>query len=141
MTHKPAVVIYTDGACDPNPGPGGWAALLLYSDHEKVLTGAEDPTTNNRMELTAAIQGSSALKRPCAVNLYTDSEYLKNGITEWLPGWRKRGWRRQGGPSRTSSSGRRSMQPAHPTRSTGTGCAATPAMTRTSAPTSLRARA
>jgi ribonuclease HI len=93
----PRVVIYTDGACDPNPGPGGWAALLLYNDHEKVLTGAEDPSTNNRMELTAAIQGLTSLKRPCLVTLYTDSEYLKRGITEWLPGWRKRGWRRKGG--------------------------------------------
>jgi ribonuclease HI len=97
MDEPPRVVIYTDGACDPNPGPGGWAALLLYNDHEKVLTGAESPTTNNRMELTAAIEALSSLKRPCAVTLYTDSEYLKRGITEWLPGWRKRGWRRKGG--------------------------------------------
>jgi len=97
MPDLPNVVIYTDGACDPNPGPGGWAALLLYNAHEKVLTGAENPTTNNRMELTAAIQGLLSLKRPCAVTLYTDSEYLKRGITEWLPGWRKRGWRRKGG--------------------------------------------
>jgi ribonuclease HI len=97
MSELPGVVIYTDGACDPNPGPGGWAALLLYNDAEKVLTGAENPTTNNRMELTAALQALQALKRPCAVTLYTDSEYLKRGITEWLPNWRKRGWRRKGG--------------------------------------------
>ena len=97
MPDLPSVVIYTDGACDPNPGPGGWAALLLYNTHEKVLTGAENPSTNNRMELTAAIRALQSLKRPCTVTLYTDSEYLKRGITEWLPNWRKRGWRRKGG--------------------------------------------
>ena len=97
MPDLPSVVIYTDGASDPNPGPGGWAALLLYNAHEKVLTGAENPTTNNRMELTAAIRGLQSLRRPCAVTLYTDSEYLKRGITEWLPGWRRRSWRRKGG--------------------------------------------
>ena len=97
MDELTSVVIYTDGACDPNPGPGGWAALLLYKANEKVLTGCENPTTNNRMELTAAIQALQSLTRPCAVTLYTDSEYLKRGITEWLPGWRKRGWRRKGG--------------------------------------------
>jgi ribonuclease HI len=97
MSELTGVVIYTDGACDPNPGPGGWAALLLYNGAEKVLTGAENPTTNNRMELTAAIKALQALKRPCAVTLYTDSEYLKRGITEWLPNWRRKGWRRKGG--------------------------------------------
>jgi ribonuclease HI len=97
MDDLPGVVIYTDGACDPNPGPGGWAALLLYQSHEKVLTGAENPSTNNRMELTAAIRALQALKQPCAVVLFTDSEYLKRGITEWLPGWRSRGWRRKSG--------------------------------------------
>ncbi len=97
MDELTSVVIYTDGACDPNPGPGGWAALLLYKAHEKVLTGCENPTTNNRMELTAAIRALQSLTRPCAVTLYTDSEYLKRGITEWLPNWRKRGWRRKGG--------------------------------------------
>ncbi len=97
MDELTSVVIYTDGACDPNPGPGGWAALLLYKAREKVLTGCENPTTNNRMELTAAIQALQSLTRPCAVTLYTDSEYLKRGITEWLPNWRKRGWRRKGG--------------------------------------------
>ena len=97
MDELTSVVIYTDGACDPNPGPGGWAALLLYKVHEKVLTGCENPTTNNRMELTAAIQALQSLTRPCVVTIYTDSEYLKRGITEWLPNWRKRGWRRKGG--------------------------------------------
>ncbi len=93
----PHVIVYTDGACDPNPGPGGWAALLRSGDQEKVLTGSDPATTNNRMELTAAIQAFKALKQPCQVELYTDSEYLKRGITEWLPGWRARGWRRKGG--------------------------------------------
>ncbi len=93
----PRVAIYTDGSADPNPGPGGWAALLKYGDHEKELSGAEVATTNNRMELTAALEALHALKQPCQVDLYTDSEYLQKGITEWLPGWRKRGWKRKGG--------------------------------------------
>ncbi len=93
----PQVTIYTDGACDPNPGPGGWAALLRSGPHEKILSGSEAQTTNNRMELTAAIRALQALKSPARVTLYTDSEYLKRGITEWLPAWRRRGWRRRGG--------------------------------------------
>ena len=97
MVDLPHVVIYTDGACDPNPGLGGWAALLRYGDNEKILTGAEAETTNNRMELTAAIMALQALKQPCQVDLFTDSEYLKRGVTEWLPGWRRRQWRRKGG--------------------------------------------
>jgi len=92
----PRVIIYTDGACDPNPGPGGWAAALRYNRKEKVLTGFEQKTTNNRMELTAAIQALLALKTPCEIEFYTDSEYLKRGVTEWLPNWRKRGWKRKG---------------------------------------------
>ena len=91
------VVIYTDGGCDPNPGPGGWAALLRFGVHEKVLSGAEPSTTNNRMELTAAIQALSALKNPCQVDFYTDSQYVQRGISEWLPAWRQRGWRRKAG--------------------------------------------
>lgn len=90
---RPHVVIYTDGACRGNPGPGGWAALLLYGEHEKVLTGGASHTTNNRMELRAVIAGLQALRRPCRVDLYTDSEYVKNGITEWLPRWARNGWR------------------------------------------------
>jgi ribonuclease HI len=93
----PSVTIYTDGACDPNPGPGGWAALLRYGDHEKTLTGSEKATTNNRMELTAAIRALQALNQPCRVKFFTDSEYLRRGITEWMPGWRNRSWRRKGG--------------------------------------------
>ena len=97
MTEFPLVTIYSDGACDQNPGPGGWAALLRHGKHEKVLSGSDPETTNNRMELTAAIQGFAALKQPCQVDFYTDSEYVQRGITEWLPRWRARGWRRKGG--------------------------------------------
>jgi len=94
---RPHVQIYTDGACDPNPGPGGWAALLRWADQEKTLTGSERETTNNRMELTAALRALEALNQASQVEIYTDSEYLKRGITEWLPGWRARNWRRRGG--------------------------------------------
>ena len=97
MSTRPHVVIYTDGACEPNPGPGGWAALLRFGSREKMLSGSDPHTTNNRMELTAAIQALQALSQPCKVALYTDSEYLRRGITEWLPGWKKRGWQRKGG--------------------------------------------
>jgi ribonuclease HI len=93
----PLVVIYTDGACDPNPGPGGWAALLRFNHHEKELTGGERRTTNNRMELTAAVEALSALNRPCRVRLHTDSQYLQRGVTEWLPAWKARNWKRKGG--------------------------------------------
>ncbi len=89
----PHVIIYTDGACSGNPGPGGWAALLRYGRHEKLLTGAASRTTNNRMELRAAVEALRALKRPCKVDFYTDSQYLRKGITEWLPQWQARGWR------------------------------------------------
>ncbi len=97
LNDLPSVIIYSDGACDPNPGPGGWAALLHFGDQEKTLTGSEPETTNNRMELTAATRALQALKRPCQVTFYTDSEYLRRGITEWLPNWRKRNWKRKGG--------------------------------------------
>lgn len=90
------VEIYTDGACRGNPGPGGWAAILRSGGHEKTLYGAEPETTNNRMELMAAIRALEALKRPCEVWLYTDSEYLKKGVTEWLPQWKARGWKTAG---------------------------------------------
>ncbi len=89
----PEVVIYTDGACSGNPGPGGWGAILMSGAHEKELWGGEAHTTNNRMEIMAAIQALEALKRPCRVELHTDSQYLRQGITEWLPGWKARGWR------------------------------------------------
>jgi ribonuclease HI len=88
------VFIYTDGACRGNPGPGGWGVLLRYSGHEKVLSGAETHTTNNRMELMAAIQALAGLKEACKIDLYTDSQYVQKGITEWLAGWKKRGWKK-----------------------------------------------
>lgn len=87
------VTIYTDGACSGNPGPGGWGALLLYGDNEKELTGGEFNTTNNRMELTAAIEALSALRRPCTIHLHTDSTYVKDGITKWIEGWKAKGWK------------------------------------------------
>ncbi len=88
-----AVEIFTDGACRGNPGPGGWAALLIAGTERKEVSGAEPETTNNRMELAAAIGGLNALKRRCMVKLYTDSKYVLQGITEWLPAWKARGWR------------------------------------------------
>ncbi len=86
------VRIYTDGACSGNPGPGGWGALLLFGETEKVISGAEPATTNNRMELMAAISALEALTRPCAVDLYTDSQYVRNGISTWIKGWKAKGW-------------------------------------------------
>ncbi|TSE25424.1 Ribonuclease HI [Tepidimonas sediminis] len=90
------VTIYTDGACKGNPGPGGWGALLRAGRAEKELWGGEPLTTNNRMELTAVIEALAALKRPCRVHLYLDSEYVRKGITEWLPAWKARGWKTAG---------------------------------------------
>jgi ribonuclease HI len=87
------IEIYTDGACRGNPGPGGWAALLSKAGHEKEISGAEALTTNNRMELTAVIRALEALRRPVRARVYTDSEYVRRGISEWLPGWKARGWR------------------------------------------------
>ncbi len=87
------IEIFTDGACRGNPGPGGWAALLRIGEHEKLISGAEQETTNNRMELMAAIEGLSALKRPSRVVLTTDSQYVRQGITQWINGWKKNGWR------------------------------------------------
>lgn len=91
------VVIYTDGGCDPNPGVGGWGVVLLCGDARKEISGGEGRTTNNRMELTAAIKALEALKRNSRVHIHTDSEYVKKGITEWLPGWKRKSWRRKGG--------------------------------------------
>ena len=88
-----SVEIWTDGACRGNPGPGGWAAVLIAGEREKIVKGAEPHTTNNRMELTAAIRGLEALRRRCRVRLHTDSEYVKRGVTEWLPDWKRRGWK------------------------------------------------
>lgn len=88
-----AVEVYTDGACSGNPGPGGWGAILAWKGREKEIYGAEAQTTNNRMELTAAIEALRALTRPCKINLHTDSRYVMDGITRWIHGWRKNGWR------------------------------------------------
>jgi len=97
MTDKPKVMIYTDGACRGNPGPGGWGAILKYGRHEKSLSGGEKATTNNRMELQAALEALRTLNEACQVTLFTDSEYLKRGVTEWMPNWKRRNWRRKGG--------------------------------------------
>ena len=92
------VHIYTDGACSGNPGPGGWGAILIYGDTEKELSGGEEHTTNNRMELISVITALEALREPCEVELYTDSQYVANAVTlGWLDSWRKRGWTRKGG--------------------------------------------
>ena len=102
MDDNPHVIIYSDGACDPNPGQGGWAALLIYKSKRKEISGSEKDSTNNRMEITAAVMALRALKEPCRVDLYTDSEYLKKGITEWIANWKKLGWRR-GSPGKTKT--------------------------------------
>jgi ribonuclease HI len=93
VSAKPKVVIHTDGACSGNPGPGGWGAILQSGDHRKEIKGGEVLTTNNRMELTAAIMALEALKPPSDVDLYTDSNYLRGGITSWIKAWKKNGWR------------------------------------------------
>jgi ribonuclease HI len=93
VTELPFIEIVTDGACRGNPGPGGWAALLRTVEKERELSGGEPLTTNNRMELTAAIRALQALKRPCSVQLHTDSQYVRDGITRWIHGWRNNGWR------------------------------------------------
>jgi ribonuclease HI len=93
VSEAKVVEVFTDGACSGNPGPGGWGAILRYDGVEKELCGGEGGTTNNRMELMAAIQALEALKRPMTVRLYTDSEYVKNGITQWIKGWKTRGWK------------------------------------------------
>ena len=95
MSDKPKqiVEIFTDGACSGNPGPGGWGAILRFGAVEKELNGSEEHTTNNRMELMAAIRGIEAVKRPCEIHLHTDSEYLRQGITTWIHSWKKKGWK------------------------------------------------
>lgn len=93
MTEKNKVELYTDGACSGNPGPGGWGVVLRYKGHEKELYGSMAETTNNQMELMAAIEGLNALSRSCVVDLYTDSTYVMKGVTEWMKGWKARGWK------------------------------------------------
>lgn len=87
------ITIYTDGGCKPNPGAGGWGAVLIYDQHRKTLSGGAEQTTNNQMELTAAIEALEALKEPCRVHLYTDSQYVRKGITEWIENWARNGWK------------------------------------------------
>lgn len=93
MSQSETVELFTDGACRGNPGPGGWGAVLRYKGRERELYGYEPETTNNRMELTAAIRGLEALQRSCRVDLTTDSQYLRKGVNEWMPQWKRRGWR------------------------------------------------
>ena len=93
MTKSNTVVIYTDGACSGNPGPGGWGCVLLYNGHRREMSGGDAETTNNRMEMMAVIQALESLKRPCSVMIYTDSVYVMKGITEWIEQWKKRGWK------------------------------------------------
>lgn len=93
VSKRKLVTIYSDGACSGNPGPGGWAALVMHGEHEKLIGGGEKATTNNRMELTGAIEGLKLLKQPCEVALFTDSKYVLQGYTEWLAGWKAKGWK------------------------------------------------
>lgn len=93
MSRARRVRIYTDGACSGNPGPGGWGAILIFGEAERELSGGEAHTTNNRMEILAAIESLEALTRPCHVDLFTDSQYLRQGVTTWIHGWKARGWR------------------------------------------------
>jgi ribonuclease HI len=93
VSNDAEVEIFTDGACSGNPGPGGWGAILRVGNHERELSGGDPATTNNQMELMAAIQGLEALKRPCKVRLVTDSNYVRDGVTKWIHGWKKNGWR------------------------------------------------
>ncbi len=91
------VTVYTDGGCEPNPGRGGWAVVMQYKGTAKELSGCEDVTTNNRMELTAAVKALEALRRPCRVSLHTDSQYLQKGVTDWIRKWKRNGWRTRNG--------------------------------------------
>jgi len=96
MTEKNTVVIYTDGACSGNPGPGGWGSVLMYNGHRREMSGGEQETTNNRMEMMAVIRSLETLKRPCKAVIYTDSVYVMKGMTEWLEAWKARGWKTAG---------------------------------------------
>ena len=116
------VVIYTDGACSGNPGPGGWGAILTFDGHEREICGGEADTTNNRMELMAAISALETLTRPCTVDLHTDSQYLRGGVMGWMDNWKKRGWLRLiKSPSKISNSGSGSMKRVVATKSHGIG--------------------
>jgi ribonuclease HI len=141
LTH---VEIHTDGACKGNPGPGGWGVRLQSGQHVQELFGGELNTTNNRMEMTAVIEGLLALKRPCQVTLYLDSEYVRKGITEWIHGWKARGWRTAAKqPVKTPICGKNWTRwcPLRDTRSTGAGSRATTATRATSVPMPLPTKA
>ncbi len=128
------VEIYTDGACRGNPGAGGWGAVLRYRGRERELYGGERDTTNNRMELTAAIRALEALQRRCRVSVYTDSKYVRDGITTWLADWKRRDWRTADRkPVKNQDLWQRSTSSRPGTTSNGTGCADTTATRRTSA--------
>ena len=105
------VVIYSDGGSDPNPGIGGWAAVLRYGHHEKVLSGSDPSTTNNRMELMAAISALEAVTKPSEIEFHTDSEYVRKGITQWIDGWAKRGWKTKAGKPVSNADLWRRLQP------------------------------
>ena len=125
---KPHVIVFTDGACSGNPGPGGWGAILKFGDVEKELKGGEIHTTNNRMELMAAISALEALKKPCVVDLTTDSQYVRQGITGWIHGWKKNGWRTADKkPVKNVELWQRLDAALKPQKSAGTGSRATPA--------------
>jgi ribonuclease HI len=135
------VIIHTDGGCEGNPGPGGWAAILRHGKFVRELSGGEPATTNNRMELRAAIEGLQALKEPCRVQLFTDSEYLRNGITSWIKGWKARGWiTKDKKPVKNADRGARWMPRARRTKSRGAGSRATLGMRTTSVATCWPAR-
>ncbi len=128
-----SVTIYTDGACKGNPGPGGWGALLVSGTRRKEIFGGEPATTNNRMELTAVIRALESLKRGCDVDVYTDSQYVKNGIESWIHGWKRNGWRTarpEGGQERRAVARARRARP-RATGFTGTGSRATTAIPKT----------
>ena len=132
---KPVVTIYTDGACKGNPGRGGWGAWLSSGGHDKEMFGGEANTTNNRMELTAVIEALASLKRSCKITIYTDSEYVRKGMTEWISGWQRRGWRPPtANRSRTSSFGNAWTRCASCMRWSGAGSRAMPVTRAMSAP-------
>ena len=133
---EPMVEIFTDGACSPNPGPGGWGAILRSGPHTREIHGRDPATTNNRMELTAAIQGLESLTRPSSVHVYTDSQYLRQGITKWLAGWKRNGWvTTDKKPVKNADLWRRLDTAPSRTTCSGSGSRATPATPRTSGPT------
>ena len=135
------VVIHTDGACSGNPGPGGWGAILSFGETQKELMGGEEHTTNNRMELMAAIAALEALKRPCTVDLHTDSQYLRNGIMSWINNWKRNGWRTADkNPVKNVDLWKRLDEALSLTKSIGTGSRAMPVTRKTNAPTNSRAK-